>query len=160
MTGEYPAVGLLVFVNKPFYETMAYVLEPLKHLLPTNVWWLSRGAYLQSRALLGGKMCAMRSINQEVSEMATVHIEFDEEDVVRLSQTTNQSFEQLFMPYIQGAKAVPGVLAVGIGFELSSPSNPLAETVQEAGVAVLFDRDEKHKSWSRHQTMPLVGHGY
>ena len=152
-------IGCLILVDKPFYETMDYVLEPLKFIIPTNIWWRAgESAILHSHASLGGNMQIMRSINKEIGDMVAVRIEFDKDDVVQLSEATESSIEKLFMPYFQAAKTIPGVLAVGIGFNLSFPSDLQESSLQEAGVAVLFARDDEHKSWSRQQTMPLVGH--
>jgi len=62
------------------------------------------------------------------------------------------------MPYVQAAKTLPGVLAVALGFELSPPADLREQSLRNAGVALLFARDKEHKSWSRKQLSPMVGH--
>ncbi len=160
MIGEYPTVGCLVLLEKASFVDIAGVVQALQSAIPLSIQPDSHNAVQVGEAMLGGSRQEMIMLAQEVGDIVAVHIEFDEHDVIHLSQQSGQSFEQLFMPYVQAAKSVPGVLAVGIGFELSPPSDLLEETTQEAGIAVLFYRDEAHKSWSRRQTMPLVGHDY
>lgn len=163
MIGTYPTVGCLILIDKLCFNSLKDTLQAFQALIPGGqeaASPVSRG-----EAALGGGMHPMLLLVQEANKqgsdkMVAVHIEFDEEEVMHLARQTGLSYEQLFMPYVQAAKSVPGVLAVGIGFELSPPSDLLTETVQDAGIAVLFARDEDHKSWSRRQTMPLVGHDY
>ena len=95
---------------------------------------------------------------QEVGGRAFVQFEFDEDETVNLARVTKLSMEQLFMPYVQAAKTLPGVLAVAVGFELSPPADLREQSLRDAGVAVVFARDEEHKSWSRKETLPMVGH--
>lgn len=156
MIGSYPTVGCLILVDKLYFTGIGDVLQAFQALIPSNykaVLPVSRG-----EAMLGGGMHPMLLMVQEVDTMTAVHIEFGEDEVEGIRQATGLSEEQLFMPYVQAAKALPGVLAIGIGFELSPPTDFSPETVQEAGIAVIFKRDEEHKSWLRQQTMPLTGH--
>ena len=156
MIGANPTVGCLILINKLCSTSLEDVLQAFQALIPGShdaLPSVSRG-----EAVLGGELRPVLLLVQELGEMTAVHIDFDEDEVEGIRQATGLSVEQLFMPYVQAAKAVPGVLAVGIGFELSPPSDLSEETTQDAGIAVLFYRDEAHKSWSRRQTMPLVGH--
>lgn len=155
MIGTNPTVGCLILIDI-CTGGMEDVLQAFQALVPGShdaLPSVSRG-----EAVLGGELHLVLLSAQELGEMTAVHIDFDEDEVEGIRQATGLSVEQLFMPYVQAAKAVPGVLAVGIGFELSPPSDLSEETIQDAGIAVLFYKDEAHKSWSRRQTMPLAGH--
>jgi hypothetical protein len=148
MIGTYPTVGCLILMDKLSFTSIEDVVRALQAMIPIS----------EGKAALGGDMHPMLAMVQEVGEMTAVQIEFDEDEVAVIRQATKLSVEQLFMPYVQAAKTIPGVVAIGVGFELSPPSDLQEETLQEAGVAVLFARDEKHKSWSRQETLPMVGH--
>lgn len=158
MIGEYPTVGCLILLDKAHYTNIESMVQALQATLTISIQRDPQNTVQEGTALLGGSQHQMIMLAQEVGDLIAVHIEFDEHEVMHLSQQTGLSFKQLFMPYVQAAKSVLGVLAVGIGFELSPPFDLREETTQEAGIAVLFYRDEAHKSWSRRQTMPLVGH--
>ena len=160
MIGEYPTVGCLILLEKAHYTSIEGLVQALQPTTAISLQPNPDSAVQEGVAMLGGGQHQMIMLAQEVGEVTAVHIEFDEQEVMRVSRQTGLSIEQLFMPYVQAAKSVPGVLAVGIGFELSPPSDLQPEAVQEAGIAVLFERDEEHKSWSRQQTLPLVGHDY
>ncbi len=156
MIGSYPTVGCLILIDKLCFTGVKDVLQAMQALIPSShdaTTPVSRG-----EAALGGNMHPMLLIVQEVDTMTAVHIEFGEDEVEGVRKATRLSEEQLFMPYVQAAKTIPGVIAVGIGFELSPPTDLQEKTLQEAGVAVLFERDAEDKSWSRQQTMPMVGH--
>ena len=148
MIGVHPTVGCLILVSKASFTSIEAVIQALQSIIPIS----------EGRAALGGSMHPMIAMVQEAGEMAAVHIEFDEEEVAQIGQATGLSLEQLFMPYVQAAKTIPGVIAIGVGFELSPPSDLQEESLQEAGVAVLFARDEEHKSWSRQEALPMAGH--
>ncbi len=158
MIGEYPTVGCLMLLEKASFQSLESVVQALQPTTAIGIEPDPTNNVQYGHAMLGGSQLEMLALVQEAGDVTAVHIEFDEADVTRIAQQTGLSFEQLFMPYVQAAKAVPGVLAIGVGFELSPPSDFYTETIQEAGIAVLFERDEEHKSWSRQQTMPLVGH--
>jgi hypothetical protein len=156
MIGTYPTVGCLILIDKLCFTSMEDVLPAFQALIPSSykaIIPVSRG-----EAVLGGSMHPMLLMVQEMDKMTAVHIEFDEDEVESISKALGLSVEQLFMPYVQAARTLPGVIAIGLGFELSPPRDLQEKSLQEAGIAVLFERDEKHKSWDRQQTMPLVGH--
>lgn len=156
MIGTYPTVGCLILIDKICFTSIKDVLQATQALIPSShdaTTQVSRG-----EAALGGSMHPMLLMVQEVDTMTAVHIEFDEDEVEVIREATGLSEEQLFMPYVQAAKTIPGALAIGIGWELSPPRDLQEKSLQEAGIAVLFKRDEEDKSWSRQQTMPLVGH--
>ena len=158
MIGVHPTVGCLILLEKHSFTSLENVLQSLQSLIPIGEWNCSENACLSGEAALGGSMHPMIALVQDVGEMAAVHIEFDEDEVAQIGRTTGLSLEQLFMPYVQAAKTLPGVIAIGVGFELSPPSDLQEVSLQEAGVAVLFARDEEHKSWSRQETLPMIGH--
>lgn len=160
MIGEYPTVGCLILLDRAYFTSAENVIQSLQSSLPISVQPDPHNTVLAGEAQIGGSQHEIIVLAQEVGDVTAIHIEFDEHEIIQVSRTTEQSFEQLFMPYVQAAKGLPGVLAIGIGFELSPPTDFLAETVQDAGIAVLFEQDKEHKSWSRRQTMPLVGHSY
>lgn len=156
MIGSYPTVGCLILIDKLSFNGIDDLLQAFRPMISNSynaVLPVSRG-----EAVLGGSMHPMLLMVQEVDTMTAVHIEFGEDEVEEIRQATGISVEQLFMPYVQAAKTIPGIIAVGLGFELSPPRDLQGKSLQEAGVAVLFARDEKDKFWSRQETMPLVGH--
>ncbi len=148
MIGTYPTVGCLLLMDKSSFLGIGNVREALQATVAIG----------EGEAALGGDMHPMLLFVQEADEMTVVHVEFDEDEVEGIRQATGLSIEQLFLPYVWAAKAIPGVFAVGIGFELSPPSDLGKKSLQEAGVAVLFTRDEAQKSWLRWEMLPLVGH--
>lgn len=158
MIGTNPTVGCLILLDQSAFTSVDDILQALQLLIPITKWNSSEPARLSGEALLGGNMHEMIAFVQRVGEMAAVHIEFDEDQVAHIGQATGLSLEQLFMPYVQAAKMISGVLAIGVGFELSPPCDLREESLQEAGVALLFARDEEQKSWLRQKTLPLVGH--
>ena len=158
MIGENPTVGCLLLLEKTCYKDIMSVVQALQAAISITVQTDTPSTVLTGEAMLGGSQHEMILLAQDVGNLAAVHIEFDEQQVMHAAQRTGLSLEQLFMPYVQAAKGVPGILAVGIGCELSPPAVFLTETIQESGIAVLFERDADHKSWSRQQTMPLIGH--
>ena len=158
MIGEYPTVGCLILLDKAYFVSVEAVIQALQSALPISIQPDPQNTVLLGEAQIGGSLHEIIVLAQEAGDMTAVHIEFDEHEIIQVAQNTALSFEQLFMPYVQAAKSVPGILAIGIGFELSPPVDLQAAAIQEAGIAVLFERDEEHKSWSRQQTMPLVGH--
>lgn len=156
MIGTYPTVGCLILMDKLCFTGIKDVLQAMQALVPSSheaTMPVSRG-----EAALGSGMHPMLLMVQEADKMTAVHIEFDEDEVEHIRQAMGLSVEQLFMPYVQAARTLPGVIAIGLGFELSPPGDLQEKSLQEAGVAVLFARDEEDKSCSRQQTMPLVGH--
>ena len=156
MIGTFPTVGCLILIDKLYFTGLDDVLQAFQALIPGSHEATATVSW--GEAVLGGEMRPVLLFAQELNQMTAVHIEFDEDEVEGIRQATGLSIEQLFLPYVQAAKAVPGVLAVGVGFELSPPTNLEEETTQEAGIAILFYKDEAHKSWSRRQTMPLGGY--
>ena len=156
MIGTFPTVGCLILIDKLCFTSMEDMLQAFGALIPIGDKMtdsVSRG-----EAALGGEMHPVLLLVQDMSQTIAVQIEFDEDEVVSVSQATRLSVEQLFLPYVQAARTLPGVIAVGLGFELSPPADLQEKSLQEAGIAVLFTRDDEEKSWSRQQTMPLVGH--
>jgi hypothetical protein len=156
MTGKYPTVGCLILIDKLCFTSIEDVLPAFQAMIPSShkaLLPVSRG-----EAMLGDEIHPMLLLVQEADKTTAVHIEFDEDEVEGISKATGLSVEQLFMPYVQAARTLPGVIAIGLGFELSPPGDLQEKSLQEAGVAILFERDEEDKSWSRQQTMPLVGH--
>ena len=158
MMGEYPTVGCLVLLEKASFQGLETVVQALRPTTAISLEPDQAGAVQYGQAMLGDSQLEMLALVHEAGDVTAVHIEFDEDEVTRIAQQTGLSLEQLFMPYVQAAKAVPGVLAIGIGFELSPPSNFYNESIQQAGIVILFALNKAHKSWSRQQTMPLVGH--
>ncbi len=158
MIGIHPTAGCLILIEKTSFAGVNQTVQALQSLMPMNNWHYSDTGTSSGRAALGGSMLEMLAHAQETQNMIALHLEFDEDEVVRLTRATGLSLEQLFLPYVQAAKALPGVIAAGVGFELSAPADLREQSLQEAGIAVLFARDEDHKSWSRKQTLPLVGH--
>lgn len=156
MIGTYPTVGCLILIDKPYFTGIGDVLRAFGTMISSShqsIIPLSRG-----EAALGGRMHPMLTLVQEAGDMTAVHLEFDEDEVEKVTKETGLSVEQLFMPYVQAAKTIPGIIAVGLGFELSPPRDLQGESLQESGIAVLFAPDEEDKFWSRQETMPLVGH--
>ena len=156
MIGTFPTVGCLILIDKLYFTSMEDVLQAFKGLIPSGdkmTASVSRG-----EAALGGELHPVLLLVQDMILVTAVQIEFDEDEVVSISQATRLSVEQLFLPYVQAARTLPGVIAVGLGFELSPPGDLQQKSLQEAGIAVLFTPEEADKSWSRQQTMPLVGH--
>ena len=158
MIGECPTVGCLILIEKASFSGLGSVVQALQPALNITIHPGTRNAAQDGTATLGDSRHEMIMLAQEAEDVVAVQIEFDEDEVEGVKQATGLSVEQLFMPYVQAAKTLPGVVAVGIGFELSPPADLREETTQEVGIAVLFYRDEAHKSWARRQTMPLVGH--
>lgn len=155
MIGTYPTVGCLILIDKLRFTSVEDVLQAFQALIPSSheaITPVSRG-----EAKLGGEMHPMLLMVQEVDKTTAVHIEFDEDEVEGIREATGLSEEQLFMPYVQVAKTIPGVLAIGIGWELSPPADLREKSLQEASIDVLFARDEEDKSWSRQETPPRVG---
>lgn len=158
MIGSNPTVGCLIVLEKASYSGLDKVILSLQSLIPIREWQCSETGPSSAQAALGGGIHPMIVMAQEQEDTVCVQLEFDEEEVVRLGRVTGLSLEQLFMPYAQAAKTLPGVLAVGIGFELSLPADLREPSLRAAGVATLFARDEDHKTWSRRETLPMVGH--
>lgn len=156
MIGTHPTVGCLILIDKICFVGIKEMLQALQALIPSSYEATTPVSW--GEAALGGGMYPMLLMVQEVDTMTAVHIEFDEDEVEGIKKATGLFVEQLFMPYVQAARMLPGVIAIGLGFELSPPNDLQEKSLQEAGVAVLFARDEEDKSWSRQQTMPLVGH--
>lgn len=156
MIGTYPTVGCLILIDKLSFTGIDDLLQAFRPMIPSSykaIVPISRG-----EAALGNEMHPVLILVQEVGDKIALQIEFDEDEVESIRQTTEISVEQLFMPYVQAARTLPGVVAVGLGFELSPPGDLQKASLQAAGIAVLFARDEEDKSWSRQQTMPLAGH--
>jgi hypothetical protein len=158
MTGLNPTIGCLVQTDKAHFTTVEQVIQTLRSSVPIQEFHCSEAEPSSAWASLGGTMQEMIVFTQETEDKVFLHLEFDEEAVVHLARATGLSFEQLFLPYVQAAKTLPGVVAVGLGFELSPPRDLAEKSLQDAGVAVLFARDEDQKSWSRQDPLPLVGH--
>lgn len=156
MIGTFPTVGCLILIDRLYFTSLDDVLQAFQALIPSSheaTAPVSRGI-----AALGDGMYPMLLLVQELDKMVAVHVEFDEDEMESIRQATQLSVEQLFMPYVKAARTLLGVIAIGLGFELSPPADLQEASLQEAGVAVLFSREEENKSWSRHQTMPLTGH--
>ncbi len=151
-----PTVGCLILVDKPFYETLQYVVEPLRIAVPSNVVHCGPNSTLQTFAPLRDRAYTMQSRNKEVGDMVAVRLVFNKHEVVQLSKTREVTVEDLFKPYIQAAQTVPGVLTVGIGFNLSFPASLEEASLREAGVAVLFQRGTDLKTWLRQELVPGV----
>lgn len=158
MIGTHPTIGCLIVFDKASFAGAEKVVQALQRSIPISSEQLYEAGASHGHAALGGEMPEMIVITQETDEGAFVQIEFDEDETVNLARTTKTSFEQLLMPYVQAAKTLPGVLAVALGFELSPPADLREQSLRDAGVAVLFTRDEQHESWSRKETSPMVGH--
>ncbi len=158
MTGLNPTIGCLVLLDKAYFTSVEQVIQTLRSSIPIQELHCSETEPFSAWASLGGTMQEMIVFAQEKGEEVFLHLEFDEEAVVHLARATVLSFEQLFLPYVQAAKTLPGIVAVGLGFELSPPRDLGKKSLQDAGVAVLFARDEGQKSWSRQNLLPLVGH--
>lgn len=158
MTGTSPTVGCLILLDKICFTGIEDFIRRFQSMIPIGEWNRSENRMLFGEAALGGSKHEMIVMAQEFGEKVAVQIEFDEAEINDVVKTTKQSVEQLFMPYVQAAKTIPGVLAIGVGFELSPPSDLQESSLQEAGIALLFARDEEHKSWLRQETLPLVGH--
>lgn len=151
-------VGCLIVLDKAHFTGVKQVVQALQRSLPISVQRLYEVGASHGHAALGGEIPGMIVITQETEGRAFVQIEFDEEETVSLARATKTSFEQLLMPYVQAAKTLPGVLAAALGFELSPPADLGEQSLRDAGVAILFTRDEEHKSWSRKGDAPMVGH--
>ena len=158
MIGTHPTIGCLIVLDKASFAGVERVVQALQSFIPISGWHRSETGPSLGRAALGGGMPGMTVTVQETDERAFIQFEFDEDEAVHLARTTEISLEQLFLPYVQAAKTLPGVLAVAVGFELSPPADFREQSLRDAGVAVLFARDEEHKSWSRTETLPTVGH--
>lgn len=158
MTGLNPTIGCLVLLDKAHFTTVERIIQTLQSSVSIQDFRCSETEPSSAWASLGGTMLEMIVFAQEKGAEVFLHLEFDEEAVVHLADTTGLSFEQLFLPYVQAAKTLPGIIAVGLGFELSPPRDLGEKSLQDAGVAVLFARDADQKSWSRQDTLPLVGH--
>lgn len=158
MIGIHPTVGCLIVFDKAHFEGVKQIVQALQSFIPISGWHCSETGPSLGRAALGGEMPEMIVTAQESKGRTVVQFAFDEDEAVHLARAANLSLEQLFMPYIQAAKTLPGVLAVAVGFELSPPADLREQSLRDAGVAVLFARDEEHKSWSRKETLPMVGH--
>ncbi len=158
MIGTHPTVGCLILLEKASFTSVEDVLQSLGAVIPIRERSRPNTAPLGGEATLGGGMHPMIAWAEDVGDMAAVHLDFDEDEVMRVGQAARLSVEQLFMPYVQAAKTIPGVLAIGVGFEVSSPADLRQSSLQEAGAAVVFARDEKHKSWLRQENLPLAGH--
>ncbi len=160
MIGIHPTVGCLIVLDRSHFTGVKQVIQALQRFISISVEPLHDAGASHGHAALGGAMPEMIVITQETGGRTSVQIEFDEEETVSLARATKTSFEQLLMPYVQAAKTLPGVLAVALGFELSPPADLREHSLRDAGIAVLFTRDEEHKSWSRKGTSPMVGHHY
>jgi len=158
MIGTHPTVGCLILLEKTSFTSVENVLQALQSMIPIRERRGLDNATFCGEAALGGGMHEIIVWAEEAGAMAAVHLEFDEDEVVRVGQATELSVEQLFMPYVQAAKTIPGTLAIGVGFEISSPADLKLASLQDAGVAVVFARDEEHKSWLRQENLPPVGH--
>ena len=146
-----PTVGCLILLNKPFYETLQYVVEPLRVAVPYNAVHCGAGATFQGFAPVGGRAYTMQSRNKEVGDMVAVRLVFSKHEVVQVSKTRKTTIEDLFKPYVQAAQTVSGVIAVGIGFNLSFPSDLQDMSLWEAGVTILFKRASTPKLWLRQE---------
>lgn len=155
-----PTVGLLILVDKPFYETLQYVIEPLRIAVPFSVVHCGTSATFRSFAQPGGRVYTMQSRNKKVDGMVAVRVIFSKHEVIKLIEAKTVSIENLFTPYVQAAQTVPGVLAIGIGFNLSFPSDLDETSLRQAGIVLLFTRNVDKKSWSRQRITPLVGHNW
>jgi len=158
MTGLNPTIGCLVLLDKAHFTTVERIIQTLQSSVSIQDFRCSETEPSSAWASLGGTTLEMIVFAQEKGAEVFLHLEFDEEAVVHLADITGLSFEQLFLPYVQAAKTLPGIIAVGLGFELSPPRDLGEKSLQDAGVAVLFARDADQKSWSRQDTLPLVGH--
>lgn len=158
MIGTHPTISCLIVLDKASFAGVERVVQALQSFIPISGWRCSETGPSPGRAALGGEMPEMIVTAQQTDERAFVQFEFDEDEAVHLARTTKLSLEQLFLPYVQAAKTLPGVIAVAVGFELSPPADLQEQSLRDAGVAVLFARDEEHKSWSRKETSPMVGH--
>lgn len=89
--------------------------------------------------------------------MVAVRLVFSEHDVVKSSKASKMNMEYLFLPYIQAAKSVSGVLSVGVGINLWFPTGLDEPSLRDAGIAVLFTRGAESKSWIRRELALGIG---
>lgn len=158
MIGSQPTVGCIVFLRESSPErAMQRVMAELEAAFPVKCQsrrdnkWLIKAEWGASET--DGFLFALENQGQ-----AVVFIEFEEEKSVEIASRREQSLEDVFLPYANALKQMPDVTAVGIGFEMAIPNGFDDDWLEEAGIAVLWERSPSGKGWQRREIYRLIGH--
>ena len=139
--------ALVVFGDRHCHEGAAFNDRHYYEGVSSSAW-----------AKLGGEQLEVIVSTEKIGVANLVFLNFNEDEVVHLAREKKTAITELFMPYVETAKAVDETLAIALGFDLSAPSDLREQSLHEVGVALLFARDESSQLWLRRELRPMVGH--
>ena len=136
------------------------MLRGLHSFVPSGSWEEANTGTLFASATLGGSCRQAIAMAQETEAGVFVFLEFDEDEVVDLTRQTGLSIAELLAPYVAALEKMPGCAAVGMGFELSPPTDTNDDSLVDAGISQYFAWDVNNEKWLRKELLPLpmVGH--
>jgi len=170
MTKVGPPVGCAVFVdNRNGVTGIEKLLRAFEPLVAFGDRQYHEGAVFSDRhyhegiaspacASLGGEQLELIVITEKIEVANMLLLDFNEEEFVDLARAQRIDMAELFIPYVEVAKAVDETLTIALGFDLMAPSDLREQSLYDVGVALLFVRDENSPAWLRKQLRPFVGH--
>jgi len=159
MIGEHPTVGCIVLMGDlPASEANERVLKSLDSLIPLNQWQPHESARSFASGVLGNAHLQAIVHTQKTQDGIFVFLVFDEDQVIAVSRCTGLTIAELLSPYVVVLESAIGSEGIGIGFELSPPSDTGDQALKDAGIALFFARDTDTQRWGRKELLPIIGH--
>ncbi len=158
MIGTFPTVGCLVFLHR---DTPKMAVRQVLSALDTfvKVYRQKDERWLIHANIEGEQMEGLIFTQPGNDECSTVvFVEFDEEATVLLARRNGKALDRIFLPFVSACENLLQAKAVGIGFETSVPTGFDDHSLESAGIAVLYEKNQDRNIWSRRDIYRLTGH--
>ena len=158
MIGSQPTVGGIVLLSQSNSSSaIERVFSALETVMPVRCESRSANKWA-IKAVVGASEIEGILFALEENHQVAVFLEFDEGTCVQIASRSRQSLESLFLLYVNALEQMPGATAVGIGFEMAVPTGFEPDSLEDAGIAVWFEKSDRGAGWQRRDVYHLTGH--